>query len=109
MAKIKIYNESGRPVEAGQLEAHETEFKSEFDKLWALKESGSLLIEDFKIELDKVDKRLRSKYRMYKVEELPKSKKGWVGLLAQYGATVKIGVTEENGEVIIILEDSLYD
>jgi hypothetical protein len=107
--KIKLYNQSGKPVSYENAKSYENDFKASYDVLWAAYEAKDITLDDFKEELAKVDSLLFKKYPMYEVVELPKSKKQWKNLQIKYGCSIVIAITQETKELVLFLMDSQYE
>lgn len=106
--KLKIYSQTGKPTNLEEAKAYETEFKAEYDKLWEAKQSGKITIDDMRLALDEVDKKLQSKYKMFIEVQMPKSGKQWKELIMNMEAPITIAITEENKELALFLMDSQY-
>lgn len=106
--KIKLYSQTGKPVNIENAKAFEEEFKNQYDVLWTKKEKGDISLDDMKIELDKLDKHLSSKYPMHVLVDMPNGGKKWKNLVLYYGFPITIAVTQETKELALFLMDATY-
>lgn len=107
--KVKVYSQTGKPTDIDSAIAYEKEFKEAYDALWERKQADKITIEDMKIELEKLDKVLKTKYPMFKEVSLPKSGKQWKAFIMEMGVPLTIAITEENKELAIFLMDAQYE
>ena len=107
--KIKLYNQSGKPVSYENAKSYEDDFKVSYDTLWASYEAKDITLDDFKAELAKLDSLLSKKYPMFENVELPSSGKQWKNLQIKYGYPIIIAIAQETKELVLFLMDSQYE
>jgi len=106
--KIKVYSQTGKPTDIDSALEYEKEFKARYDLLWDKKQKGEISIDDMRLELDNVDKELKSKYPMYKEVPMPKSGKQWKNMIKEFECPVTLAITEEGHELALFLMDAGY-
>lgn len=106
--KLKVYSQTGKPTDPESAKAYEAEFKAKYDELWEARQSGKIGLDQMKVELDKVDRGLRSRFPMFMVEDMPRSGKQWKDLIIKYGCPVTLAITEEDHKLALFLMDAEY-
>jgi len=118
MEKVRLYRQSGKPVESAKMLEYEDEFKKLYDKAEAkadavfTKEKGKLtrvpkmLIQQRMLSYG--ERLLTIKYNVAVEEELPKSKEDVENLMNKYdGVPVMYAVNKNTNELIMLLMDTL--
>lgn len=106
--KVKLYSQSGKPVDLEAAKAFEETFKAEYDKLWAKKTSGEITLDEMREQLAAVEAELTLKYPMYKEVNMPKSGKQWKELIMACECPVVLAITQETKELALFKMDSEY-
>jgi hypothetical protein len=106
--KISIYSQTGKPTDVDAAMEFEKEFKAEYDRLWELKKSEIITIDEMRIKLGELDEFLKSKYKMDKVIDMPKTGKAWKDLVLAIGYPITIAVKEEDHKLALFIMDSEY-
>lgn len=118
MEKIRLYRQSGRPVDSEKMLEYESEFKKLYDKTEAkadavfTKDKGKLTrIPKMLIQqrmLSYGERLLTIKYNVAVEEDLPKTKADVENLMLKYdGVPVMYAVNRNTNELIMLLMDSL--
>lgn len=118
MEKVRLYRQSGKPVESAKMLEYEEEFKKLYDKTEAkadtifAKDKGKLtrvpkmLIQQRMLSYG--ERLLTIKYNVAVEEELPKTKADIENLMLKYdGVPVMYAVNRNTNELIMLLMDSL--
>ena len=118
MEKVRLYRQSGRPVDSAKMREYEDEFKKLYDKVESkadavfAKDKGKLtrvpkmLIQQRMLSYG--ERLLTIKYNVAVEEELPKTKADVENLMNKYdGVPVMYAVNKNTDELIMLLMDSL--
>jgi Skp family chaperone for outer membrane proteins len=101
--KLRVVRFSGMPVQPEALDAFNTEFKQEYDKLQEV--HGNDMLEMHK-GIQAMEAELQKKYSNIVAEKLPASKKAWLELLGKFDAPVMLARSSENTkELILVIMD----
>lgn len=101
--KLRITRFSGLPVDPETLKAYEAEFATNYDAIVAEHAQDMLTVHEKLKELDGV---LQQKYGNILDEELPKSKRAWLNLLAKFDAPIMLARSSENpNELLFVVMD----
>ena len=106
--KVKVYNQSGKPMSIEMALEYEKEFKAEYDVLWNKKLEQEITVDQMREALGELDKKLQSKYPMYDEVELPKTVKQFKNLIMSYQCPITIAITQETKELALFVMDSQY-
>lgn len=118
MEKVRLYRQSGKPIESAKMREYEDDFKKLYDKAEAkadavfAKEKGKLtrvpkmLIQQRMLSYG--ERLLTIKYNVAVEEELPKTKADVENLMNKYdGVPVMYAVNKNTNELIMLLMDNL--
>lgn len=118
--KLKVYRQSGSPVNP----EHETQYNEEYKLLYDkcelkadvifAKEGGKLKRLPRMIMLQRLlrysERGLISKYGGQDLVELPKTAKAWTALLNKYGETpLMLAKEQASGKLVLLLMDNLQE
>ncbi len=105
---VKVYRQSGKPMNYDNALAYEKDFKEAYDVLWNKKLSQEITIDQMREELGKLDKELQQKYPMYEEVKMPTSVKQFKNLIMSYECPITIAITQETKELALFVMDSQY-
>lgn len=106
--KVKVYSQTGRPVNPENAEKYAEDFKKGYDQYWQNYQNKKSTIEEMKQKVDQLDRELSQKYPMYETVNLPTSGKQWSQLISSFECPVILAIAEQDKKLTIFLMDSGY-
>ena len=101
--KLKLYRQSGTPVDLGDRERYDNDWKAFYDKAAARAGLDMLLMQRF---LRYGERALIIKHNIQVSVDIPKSEKAWKALMEKYeNVPIIVAVNANNGELVGILKD----
>ena len=98
---VTIIKQSGNPVDEGDAKKFLDEWKEGFDKLFSAGGDMANVTE----KADAYEEKLREKYNLEKVIQVPKSMKAWKDLLKEHNSSIMVDVHIKTGKLLFIILD----
>ena len=98
---VTIIKQSGSPVDEKEAEKFIEEWKEGFDKLFEAGGDMPTVTEEAK----KFEEKLRKKYDLEKVIQVPKSMKAWKDLLEEHNSSIMVDIHAKTGKLLFIILD----
>jgi hypothetical protein len=103
--KLKLFRQSGEPVDLEAREAFKADFKAVYDK--AAERAGLDMLKLSRM-LSFCERQLVKKHNGQVEHDIPKSQKAWAALIAKYEDTpIMLARTTDGKSVVMILMDTL--
>jgi hypothetical protein len=117
MAKVQIFRQSGLPVEPDAIEAYQADFRAFNDKAQeragypnyssATPDEKALIMRKLQRFLSYGERLVFKKHSKPAFENLPTSKKAWMGLCEKYGHAVIVAPRSDTGALVLVITDRM--
>tara|TARA_Y100001956_G_scaffold26077_1_gene25872 strand:+ start:2455 stop:2766 length:312 start_codon:yes stop_codon:yes gene_type:complete len=98
---VTIIKQSGKPIDESEAEKFMEEWKTGFEKLF----ESETDMETVSKKADAYEEKLREKYNLEKVIQVPKSMKAWKNLLKEHDSSIMVDVHVKTGKLLFIILD----
>jgi hypothetical protein len=98
---VTIIKQSGKPIDESEAEKFMEEWKTGFEKLF----ESETDMETVSKKADAYEEKLREKYNLEKVIQVPKSMKAWKDLLKEHNSSIMVDVHIKTGKLLFIILD----
>jgi hypothetical protein len=98
---VTIIKQSGKPIDEGEAEKFMEEWKDGFDKLF----ESETDMETVSKKAEAYEEKLRKKYDLEKVIQVPKSMKAWKDLLEEHNSSIMVDIHAKTGKLLFIILD----
>lgn len=106
--KVKVYRQTGKPLDIEKCKMYEQEFKNAYDILWEKKQKDEVSIDYVRDSLIVVEAELAKKYPIYDEVELPNSAKKWKQLQMTYQSPITVAIAADTNELTLFIMDAEY-